>query len=236
MLVADDDPQAVWHMRNTLAEAGYSLMIGVDEEELERLVALERPHLVLLGGLPAASDRLALLRRLQILTDAPVLLLSRPGAARERELAQAFEAGADDYIMTPFSPTELLARVGAALRRRDAPARPPNRASFELDGLAINYSQRRVTLDGRAVTLTSTEYRLLCELALHQGQALSRDHLMRRVWSARDSEDLGVVRAYVKRLRRKLGDSASEPRFIFNEPRIGYRLGSARHADGTPGL
>ena len=165
------------------------------------------------------------------LTDAPLLLLSGPGPDRDRELAQAFEAGADDSIVTPFSPTELVARVGAALRRRDAPERMPPRASFELDGLAIDYSQRRVTLDGRALALTRTEYRLLCELALYQGQALSREHLMRRVWSARDSADLGVVRAYVKRLRRKLGDDASEPRFIFKEPRIGYRLGPARRAD-----
>ena len=225
ILVVDDDPQAVWHIRHTLSEAGYSPTVGWDEDELERLVALERPHLILLGGVPAGSDRLDLIRRMLTLTDAPIVLLSGPGANHDRELTQAFEAGADDYIVTPFSPSELVARVGAALRRRDAPTRPPHRASFEHDGLAIDYSQRRVSLDGRALALTRTEYRLLCELALYAGQVLSREHLMRRVWSTRDTDDSRVVRAYVKRLRRKLGDSATDPRFIFNEPRVGYRLG-----------
>ena len=231
LLVLDDDPQAVWHIRNTLSEAGYRLTVGWDEEELERLIALESPHLILLGGVSAATDRLDLTRRILTLTEAPLILLSGPGPNRERELAQAFEAGADDYIVTPFSPSELVARVGAALRRRDAPTRLPNRASFELDGLTIDYGQRRVALDGEALALTKTEYRLLCELALYQGQPLSREHLMHRVWSARDSEDSRVVRAYVKRLRRKLGDSAEDPRFIFNEPRVGYRLGASTAAD-----
>ena len=231
LLIADDDPQAVWHIRNTLAEEGYNLTVGWDAEEIERLIAIERPHLVLLGSMPSETDRLDLIRRIQTLTDAPLVLLSGPGANRERELAQAFEAGADDYIVQPFSPTELVARVGAALRRRDAPAGSRSRASFVLSGLTIDYGQRKVTVDTRTVALTGTEYRLLCELALYQGQVLSREHLMRRVWSARDTDDSRVVRAYVKRLRRKLGDSAADPRFIFNEPRIGYRLGASRDAD-----
>ena len=94
--------------------------------------------------------------------------------------------------------------------------------------LAIEYVRRRVTVGGRALDLTETEYRLLCELAVNAGRTLSREHLMSRVWSARGSADSRVVRAYVKRLRRKLGESADDPRFIFNEPRAGYRLGPAR--------
>ena len=234
ILVLDDDPQAVWHIRNTLSEAGYSLSVGWEEDELERLIALERPHLVLLGGVQAGTDRLNLIKRVMMLTEAPLILLSGPGSNRDQELAQAFEAGADDYIVTPFSPSELAARVGAALRRREAPTAMLSRSSFELDGLAIDYGLRRVTLDGRALALTKTEYRLLCEFALYPGQTLSREHLMRRVWSARDAEDQRVVRAYVKRLRRKLGDSASEPRFIFNEPRLGYRLGASREPQAPP--
>ncbi len=233
LLVLDDDPQAVWHIRNSLSDAGYRLTVGGDEEELERLIAQERPHLVLLGSMSTRTDRLDLVRRLVTLTDAPLILLSGPGANRERELAQAFEAGADDYIVTPFSPTELVARVGASLRRADAPGRTRARASFEFDGLAIDYGQRRVTLNGQALALTRTEYRLLCELALYQGQPLSREHLMRRVWSTRDTDDSRVVRAYIKRLRRKLGDAADAPRFIFNDPRVGYRLGASATAAGA---
>ena len=228
VLVVHEDPQMLWHVRGTLAEAGYTPVVAPDPEEVERLIAMERPHLVLLDPALSGADGLRLMERVLQLTDAPVVLLSRPGAGRNPDLAQAFEAGADDYIVEPFSPTELVARVGAALRRREAPQRDSYRESFQLGELAIEYVQRRVTVGDQAVDLTDTEYRLLCELAVNEGRTLSREHLMRRVWSARESADSRVVRAYVKRLRRKLGESADEPRFIFNEPRAGYRLGPPR--------
>ena len=80
-------------------------------------------------------------------------------------------------------------------------------------------------MDGQAVTLTDTEYRLLCELAVNVGKTLSREHLMSRVWSTREYDDSTMVRGYVRRLRQKLGETADNPRYIFNEPRVGYRLG-----------
>ena len=225
VLVVDDDPQALWHVRNTLSEAGYTPVVTLDPEEVESLIAVERPHLVLLDmALPGAGG-LGLMQRVSRLTGVPVLLLSGPGANRERDIALAFEAGADDYIVKPFSPTELVARVGAALRRRETPESEWRRESFQLGGLAIDYTRRRVTLEGRALTLTGTEYRLLCELAMNAGRLLSRDYLMGRVWQARESNDSRVVRAYIKRLRRKLGETAGNPTYIFNEPRVGYRLG-----------
>ena len=202
---------------------------------MERLIAVERPHVVLVDAALADADASELLQRITKATDAPVVLLSGHGANRERELAMAFEAGADDYIARPFSPTELVARVGAALRRRDAPAGEPQQESFQYRELTIDYARRRVTLEGRELKLTDTEYRLLCELALSAGRALSRERLMNRVWSARDPGASGVVRAYVRRLRRKLGETADEPRYIFNEPRAGYRLGEAdEQSEGAP--
>ena len=225
VLVVDDDPQALWHIRNTLTDAGYTLVATWDPEEVERLIAMERPHLVLLDpGLPGAN-RSGLMQRVLQLTDAPVVLLSGSAKNRDRDLALAFEAGADDYVSKPFSPTELVARVGAALRRREGPEREPHRESFQVGELAIDYTRRRVTLEGQAVALTDTEYRLLCELAVNAGQTLSRERLMSRVWSTRESDNSKSVRAYVKRLRRKLGETADNPRYIFNEPRVGYRLG-----------
>ena len=233
VLVVDDDPQVLWHIRNTLTEAGYTPVAAWDPEEVERLIAIERPHLVLLDSALTGTDGSGLMQRISKVTDAPVVLLSGHGANQERDLALAFEAGADDYIARPFSPTELVARVGAALRRREAPEREPHEGSFQLGDLAVDYDRRRVTMGGRAVVLTETEYRLLCELAVNAGRTLSREHLMSRVWSAREPDDSGVVRAYVKRLRQKLGETADNPRYIFNEPRVGYRLGEAEEQDGA---
>ena len=119
----------------------------------------------------------------------------------------------------------MVARIGAALRRRDAPEREGFREAFQLEDLAIDYAQRRVTVGGRAVAVTETEYRLLYELSVNAGQVLSRAHLMNRVWSTRESADSRLVRAYVKRLREKLAETAANPRYIFNEPRVGYRMG-----------
>ena len=227
VLVVDDDPQVLWHVRSTLTEAGYTLTVTWNPEEVERLIVVERPHLILLDSALTRVGETGLMQRISKMTDAPVVLLSGRGANQEQDLAQAFETGADDYIAKPFSPTELVARVGAALRRQEAPEREAYGEPFQLGELAIEYARRRVTLSGRVVTLTDTEYRLLCELAVNAGQTLSRERLMSRVWSTRESKDFSVVRAYVKRLRQKLGETADNPRYIFNEPRVGYRLGEA---------
>ena len=233
VLVVVDDPQVLWHIRNTLTEAGYTPVATWDPEEVERLIAVERPHLVLLDSALTGADGSGLMQRISRVTDAPVVLLSGLGANQERDLALAFEAGADDYIARPFSPTELAARVGAALRRRDAPERVPDQGSFQLGELSVDYARRRVTLDGRALALTDTEYRLLCELAVNAGKTLSRDLLMRRVWSTLEHDDSTMVRGYVRRLRQKLGETADNPRYIFNEPRVGYRLGEPEEQDGA---
>ena len=229
VLVVDDDPQLLWYVRNTLTGAGYTPVVTWDPKVVERLIIAERPHLVLLDLALPGTDGFGLMQRILKVTDAPVVLLS--GRGRDQDFARAFEMGAEDYIVKPFSPTELVARVGAALRRREAPERNAPREPFRLEDLTIDYAQGRVTVGGRAVALTETEYRLLYELSVNAGEVLSREHLMRRVWSAREAADSRIVRAYVKRLRDKLGETADDPRYIINEPRVGYRMGPAREED-----
>ena len=190
----------MWHVRNTLTEAGYSPVATWDPEDIERLIAAERPHLALLESTLAGDDGPGLMQHISKATDAPVMLLSGHGANQERDIAMAPEAVADDYTVRPFSPFELVARVGATLRRQDAPEGEPQQGPFEMGELAIDYARRRVTLSGRAVALTDTEYRLLCELAVNAGRTLSRERLMSRVWSTREPDDSTMVRGYVRRL------------------------------------
>ena len=128
------------------------------------------------------------------------------------------EGGAEDYIVKPFSPTELTARIRAALRRREEPE------PFVLGELAIHYDARRVTVAGRALELTATEYELLRTLSLNAGRVSTYDMLLRRVWGRRDTKDTGRLRTVMKKLRRKLGDDAARPSWIFSERGVGYRM------------
>ena len=150
------------------------------------------------------------------LAELPVLFIS--GYGRDETIARALEAGAEDYIVKPFSPTELVARVRAALRRRAPPE------AFALDQLTIDYEDRQVTLAGQPLTLTTTEYELLRALSLNAGQISTYPTLLRQVWGRHHSTNPAIVRAYIKRLRQKLGDDARQPTYIHTHHRIGYRM------------
>ena len=132
--------------------------------------------------------------------------------------------GAADYVVKPFSPTELAARIRAALRKRAAPELAQPSEPYVRADPTIDYPQRRVTVAGRPVALTVIEYRMLVELSVNAGRALTHEHLLQRVWGPDKGEDSGPVRNIVKRLRRKLGDDPGSPGYIFAEPGVGYRM------------
>ena len=223
VLVVDDDPQMLRFVRDTLHGAGYAAVVAGDHHDLPALLEAEKPALVVLDLILRGTDGIELMETVPGLADLPVIFIS--GYGRDETIARALEAGAEDYVVKPFSQTELTARIRAALRRRAEPD------PFVLGRLAIDYAHRRVTLDGRPVTLTATEYDLLRVLTLNAGRVATYDALLRQVWSGRSHANPKLVRAYVKRLRQKLGDDTSQPTYIFTERRVGYRM--ARHDDAT---
>ena len=217
ILVVDDDPQTLRYIRDALTAAGYSPLVTGDPREVSELVKTNKPHLILLDLMLPGTDGIELMERLPELTDLPVIFIS--GYGRDETIAKALGTGAADYIVKPFSPTELAARVRAALRRVAEPPQP-----FQLGDLAIRYEQRLVAVAGRPVELTATEYELLRVLSVNAGRVTTYDSLLRQVWGGKDTGDSQSVRAYVKRLRRKLGDNAANPSYIFNVRQIGYRM------------
>ena len=221
ILVVDDDPQMLRYVRDALSEAGYAPLVTGDPQELARLVRTEKPRLVLLDLLLPETDGIELMERIPELADLPVIFLSAYG--RDETVARALDSGATDYIVKPFSPTELTARVRAALRRRAEPE------SFVLGELAIDYEQRRVSVAGRPVRLTATEYELLRALSVNAGRVSTYDTLLRQVWGGRDSGNRRVLHTFVKKLRQKLGDDAATPAYILTERGVGYRM--ARPSD-----
>ena len=216
ILVVDDDPQTLRFVRDALSRAGYAPLVTGAPEEIPHLIQSESPQLVLLDLLLPGDDGIELLGRVPELSDQPVIFISAYG--RDETVARALESGAADYIVKPFSPTELVARVRAALRRHVEP--PP----FAVGELAIDYKRRRVTLRGTAVDLTATEYELLRLLSLQAGTVVTHQTLLRRVWARHERPKANLVRIFVRNLRRKLGDSASRPTYIVNERGVGYRM------------
>ena len=216
VLVVDDDPHARRQMGDALRAAGYAPATTGEPGQVARLIEVKHPALVLLDLVLPGADGIELMRTLPGLADLPVIFVSAYG--RGETIARALEAGAADYLVKPFSPAELVARVGLALRRRTAPA------PFVLGDLAIDRAKRRVTVAGRPVRLTATEYRLLHALSLDAGGATSYESLLRRVWGGRDSGNLQAVRSAVRKLRRRLGDDVGRPKYIFNERGLGYRM------------
>ena len=215
ILVVDDDPETLRFVRGALGDAGYAPLVLGDHEEFEYILEKEKPALVLLDLMLSGTDGIELMENVPGLSEVPVIFIS--GYGRDETIARALEAGAEDYIVKPFSPTELVARVRAALRRRIEPE------PFVLGDLAIDYERRLVSVGGRPVSLTATEYDLLRALSLGAGRVSTYEALLRQVWSGRSS-DASIVRAYVKRLRRKLGDDARRPAYILTELRVGYRM------------
>ena len=222
VLAVDDEPQMLRLVRNTLSDAGYTPIVTGDPDEALRLIEVEKPDLILLDLMLPGADGIELMKPIFQITDAPVIFLS--GRDGERDVVRAFEAGADDYIVKPFSPTELAARIEAVLRRRAASDRSRTHEPYALGDLTINYVERRVTVAGCPVQLTATEYKLLFELSVNAGQVLTQDQLLRRIWGPDYSGDSRLLRSFVKKLRRKLNDDANSPRYIFTEPRVGYRM------------
>ena len=232
ILAVDDDPTVLRYVRDALSRAGYAPVVTTDPDEALRILESDRPRLVLLDLMLPGSDGIELMKSILDIAEVPVIFLSAYG--RDEIIARAFEAGATDYMVKPFSPTELVARVRGALRRRMAASTGEPSEPFVLGDLVIDYAERRASVAGRAVHLTPTEYELLFELSVNAGRVLTFDALLDRVWGLGRSGDRGSVRTYVKRLRRKLREDAGNPKYIFAEPRVGYRMAKGGHTSGEP--
>ena len=219
ILAVDDDDQALRYIREALVKAGYAVVATGDPEEAPRLMEEAKPHLVLLDLMLPGIDGMDLMKEITSVADVPVIFVSAYG--QDQLVARAFEMGADDYVVKPFSPTELVARIKAALRRRTT-AEPP--VPYVRGDLTINYVERAVTLAGVPVDLTAIQYRLLAELSANGGRILSYEHLLRTVWETERDADVRPMRTAMSTVRRMLRDDAENPTYIFTRRGFGYGM------------
>jgi two-component system, OmpR family, KDP operon response regulator KdpE len=220
VLVVDDESEIRRALRTGLGYHGFDVRAVATGEEGLRQVASWRPDVVLLDlGLPGI-DGFQVLARMQEAGRAGVIVVSV--MPDERDKVRALDAGADDYLVKPFGMEELLARIRAVLRRQAAI--PGGEPVLRAGGLELDLSRRQVTVEGRPVSLTPTEYELLRYLALHAGKPVTHTTLLRQVWGEYAVGDRYNTRYVVAQLRRKLGDDPARPRYIVSEPGVGYRL------------
>jgi two-component system KDP operon response regulator KdpE len=220
VLVVDDEVEMQRALKTGLSYHDFDVRAVGSGEEALREAAAWRPDVILLDlGLPG-MDGFATLRALRPATRAAVIVVSvMPG---ERDKVRALDLGADDYVVKPFGTEELVARIRAVLRRQaDVSSGEPVVRSGELE---IDLARRSVTVNGRAVHLTPTEYELLRYLALHAGKPVTHSTLLRQVWGEYAVGDKYNTRYVVAQIRKKLGDNPANPKFIVNEPGVGYRL------------
>ncbi|MEX2195163.1 MAG: response regulator transcription factor [Thermoleophilaceae bacterium] len=220
VLVVDDEPTISEVVSRYLERAGYSTRVAATGADALRLAGVRRPDLVVLDLMLPGMDGLEVMRRLRESERLAVILLTAKGEETDRVIG--LRLGADDYVVKPFSPAELVARVDAVLRRVDTA--PEVDEEIEFDDLHIDPAARRVTVRGEEMQLTAREYDLLLFFARHPGQVFSRDQLMDAVWQYSFYTDTSTVTVHIRRLRAKIEVNPSEPRWLQTVWGVGYRF------------
>jgi len=223
VLVVDDEPTIVEIVGRYMERAGYETYTAPDGYQALDAATAHRPDLVVLDVMLPGIDGIEVMERLQERPGPPIAVILLTARGEESDRLVGLRHGADDYVVKPFSPAELVARVEAVLRRTAPPAvedLPP----IVHGALRVEPAGRRVFLDGEELMLTMREFDLLAFLAENPGRVYSRDQLMEAVWGEPFFEDTSTVTVHVRRLRSKLDDDPGEPRFIETVWGVGYRF------------
>ncbi len=224
VLVVDDEPTIGEIVCRYLERAGYETHLALDGIEAVEAAAARDPDLIVLDLMLPGMDGLEAMRRIRANGGRRTAIILLTARGEESDRVIGLRLGADDYIVKPFSPAELVARVDAVLRRVNTV--PEQEPPLRFDGLVVDPGGRRVQVDGEDVVLTQREFELLLFLARHPGQAFTRNQLMDHVWGYSFYTDTSTVTVHIRRLRAKLEESPERPRFIETVWGIGYRFGA----------
>ena len=220
ILVIDDEAQIRRFLDIGLRAEGYEVMLAATATEGLALAATRTPDLVILDiGLPDMEGH-AVLAELRQWSQLPVLMLSVRDA--ESEKVRALDRGANDYMTKPFGIQELMARLRALLRNRSGEPEVPPR--YDDGRLSIDLARREVSLDGAPLALTRKEFAVLAMLLRHAGRVVTQQQLLREVWGPTHTGDSQYLRIVIGKLRQKLGDDPTNPRWLKTEPGVGHRF------------
>jgi len=222
VLIVDDDLAIIKFLRANLKAWGYEVLAAMDGAEALQALEMELPDLVILDIMMPKMDGFEVCRWLREWSQIPIIMLSARGDVSDK--VKCLDLGADDYITKPFGVGELIARVKAVSRRTEAAAAIPDQPTFTSGDLKINFAQRLVTVAGKEVKLTPTEYSLLQEFVLNAGKVLTHKYLLNKVWGPEYQEEKEYLHTFVHRLHRKLEPDRTEPRYLVSVPGVGYQF------------
>jgi two-component system KDP operon response regulator KdpE len=224
VLVVEDDPEIRKIIQSSLSVEGFTVQTAVTLSEASALIRHSLPDILVLDlGLPD-GDGLSLVQEVRKTYSLPILIVS--ARHQESQKIQALDAGADDYLVKPFSVGELLARIRVTLRHRGT-ALAAAVTQYSLDDLQIDLSNRVVNVRGQDVHLTPTEFNLLARLVRSAGRVVTHRQLLSDVWGAEFTDHTHYLRLYMGQLRAKIEADPAEPRHLLTETGVGYRLASS---------
>lgn len=220
ILVVDDEPRLTRFLQANLESVGYRVVSAGEGESAVVLAQAEEPDLIILDLILPGIDGFEVCRRVRESSSVPIIMLT--ARSEESDKVRGLNLGADDYLTKPFSAQELLARVRALLRRSLTASQQSSPPMLSFKEMTIDLGRHKVTVRGDEVSLSPTEYKLLCELATNAGRVLLHEDLLARVWGTDYRDEIEYLRVYVRYLRQKIEADASQPKYILSKPGIGY--------------
>ena len=222
ILVVDDELSIVKFLRANLESRGYEVLTAMDGAEALKTIEMELPDLIILDIMMPEMNGFEVCSRLREWSQTPIIMLSARGDVSDK--VKCLDLGADDYITKPFGASELIARVRAVIRRTETATNIPPQPFFTSGDLKIHFAPRKVTVAGKEVKLTPTEYNLLQEFVLNAGKVLTHTQLLNKVWGLEYRNEREYLHVFVRRLRSKLEPDRTDPRYIVTVPGVGYQF------------
>jgi two-component system KDP operon response regulator KdpE len=222
VLVVDDEPEVsdIVTLAFSFHRPDYEVIRAQNGWEALRKATQDQPDIIILDVAMPGLNGFDVTKRIRQSSDTPIIMLTAKGLEDDR--VEGLELGADDYIVKPFGPKELMARVDAVLRRSRAATPSSDATEFSYENLKIDFGQRRVLLDAKQIDLTPTEYSVLFHLVSNFGRVVSQEELLSKVWGPEYRDEVQYLKVYVRRLREKLNDSPDSPTFIRTLRSVGY--------------
>ncbi|HEX78745.1 MAG TPA: response regulator transcription factor [Dehalococcoidia bacterium] len=222
ILVVDDDPAFIRLTINTLTHSGYKVLTAREGQEALRLIFNHNPDLVLLDVMMPRMDGLQTCSRIRDVSDVPIVIITGEQKS-EANIVCGLDHGADGYLFKPVGNKELVARVKATLRRAESiPRQRARKANYSDDFLTVDVAERKITVNGKRIRLTPTEFKLFAHLLGNAGRILTHKKLLENVWGWEYTDDIDHVRIYVWHLRQKIEPDPAHPKYIITEPGVGY--------------